>query len=527
MKKLLLSCFLALGLGLNAQISYLSDFETTTDIDQYAQFGGGTFQATAACNGEFGGQIALSAAQPSSGWMVLLDVLVEELGKPNNFQSTEVTLNYKKAATSSTATLNIALFTYNAAANNWSIEYIGSSTSLSAAAINTCASKTATIPAGKMQPGVSYGIGVWISGAAGNYFVDDINIVQESVAQPPACTSFTNVTDGGVIAAGTATFTWSAVATAVNYNVAIGTTPGGNNVFSGAVAGTSLNVFLNPNTTYYASITPANTAGTASGCTPITFSTNNVVGYCGVTTTAPNALAPIKSVSFANSTYTSDPSAVTIGAHTLYQDFSNQIFEVRDDVTTLPITIQGVTNGNPANGWAYSVFIDWNSDGDFTDANESYFNTTATMIRVGGVADNPVTLTGNITVPAGAIFGQKRMRIKYNFSGTTINPALATACAVMTNGQVEDYTINYQAALAVGDVQASKLSVYPNPFVDVLNITDIRGVKSIIVTDAVGRVAQTFAPAKQIDLSSLRSGMYLITLKYEDGSTKTLKSIKK
>ena len=56
MKKLLLSCFFALGFGANAQYAYVGDFEDpgyNTTI--YKQFGGGTRTTAAACNGTNGG----------------------------------------------------------------------------------------------------------------------------------------------------------------------------------------------------------------------------------------------------------------------------------------------------------------------------------------------------------------------------------------------------------------------------------------------------------------------------------------
>ena len=530
MKKLLLSCFLAFGIGAQAQINHVGDFEEATDVGQYAQFGGGTVTAAAACSGVLGGQLAIGGTVTQTGWMVLNDVLEEQFGKLNNGQAAAVSFNYKKAA-GVTGTLYVALFTFVPSSNAWNIEYVSAGTVLTAAAVTACTPKTGTVPTGKMQPGQSYGLGSWFvpsGGTTGNVFIDDISIIQESVTAAPACTTFTNPTNGAVLPSGTNTFSWASAATAVNYILTVGTTPGGNDVFGGVVAGTLQNVSLAPNTTYYASLTPSNTVGDATGCTGITFTTNNVINYCGpLTSTAPTVIAPIKSVNFAGTTNTSDATATTLGSFAPYQDFSSTVFEVKDNVTSVPLTVLGTTNGNPVNGWAMSVFIDWNSDGDFDDAGESYFNTTASMIRKAGVADNPVSLTGNISIPTGTSYGQKRMRVKYNFSGTAIHSALVSGCAQMGNGQAEDYTINYQQFLAVGDVNKSNVSVYPNPFTDVLKISDIKGVKAINITDASGRTVKTMAPAAELNLSQLRSGLYFVNLQYENGTVKTVKSIKK
>lgn len=532
MKKLLLSCGIAFSFFAQAQLNHLADFEDATDVGQYAQFGGGTFTSAAACSGDFGGQLQIGAVTTNgtvtqTGWMVLTEVLEEEFGKLNNGQAVDVSFNYKKAANSN-GTLYVALFSYLPATNQWNVEYIGAGTALGAAAITTCQTKSATIPAGKMQPGQAYGIGAWVVGSAnGNIFVDDINIAQQNVSTAPACTTFTNLTSGSVLPSGTNTISWNESPTAVNYYLKVGTTPGGTDIFNAAVTGTSQNITLAPNGTYYASVSPWNTVGQATGCTEVSFTTNNVITYCALTTNQPTAIAPIKSVNFAGVTNSSDPTATTIGSFAHYQDFTSTIFEVKDNVTTLPITVSGTTNGNPVNGWAMSVFIDWNGDGDFDDAGESYFNTTATMVRKAGVTDNPVVLTGNITIPSGVAYGQKRMRVKYNFASTAIHTALTTGCSQMGNGQAEDYTLDYQQFLAVGNVSKDAVSVYPNPFVDVVKISDIKGVKSITVTDASGRNVRTLAAASEINLAQLKSGLYFINLRYEDGTVKTVKSVKK
>lgn len=530
MKKLLLSCLLLAGIGANAQYSYTGTFEEATNLGQYGQFGGGTIAAAAACNGTLGGQTTFGGSVTQSGWMLMMNVIEEEFGQVNNGQSATVTLSYKKAA-GLTGTGYVALFTQDPTTGSWLIEAIGPTITFTADAITTCTAATGNIPTGKMQPGGAYGVGIWFSrtgGTTGNLYVDDIDIVQRSVEAAPECTTFTNPVDGATIPAGTSSFSWAEAANAVNYKVKIGTTSGGTDLFNETVGGTSVNVALAPGTTYYASVTPSNTLGDAQGCTEITFTTSTQVTYCGpLTSTAPTAIAPIKSVNFAGVTHTSDANATTIGTFPVHQDFTSTVFEVKNDVTTLPITVLGTTNGNPVNGWAMSVFIDWNGDGDFTDAGESYFNTTATMVRVAGVADNPVSLTGNITIPTGTALGQKRMRVKYNFSGTALHTALQTGCADMLNGQAEDYTIDYQDALAVSDVNKNKVSVYPNPFADVLKVSDVKDVKSITITDLSGRTVSTLAPAAELQLGHLKSGLYIVTLKYNDGTVKTLKAIKK
>ncbi|TXF77638.1 T9SS type A sorting domain-containing protein [Chryseobacterium sp.] len=96
--------------------------------------------------------------------------------------------------------------------------------------------------------------------------------------------------------------------------------------------------------------------------------------------------------------------------------------------------------------------------------------------------------------------------------------------------QIGYYTISTTGTLGTSDVSAEtkKVSVYPNPFHDVLNISDVKDVISVTITDISGRTVKTIAkPTAELQLGSLTAGMYLVTLKYKDGSVKTMKAIKK
>lgn len=533
MKKILFSCLVALGCGANAQFSHVGDFEEETNVGQYGQFGTGTITEAAACTGAFGGQLAIVSATAQTGWMVQLDVLEAE-GQVNNGQKADLSISYKKAANVA-GTIYLSYFIQDEETGQWTIMYVGAGVPLAAAATTTCSTITGSIPAGTLQPGKVYGVGAWFvkttGNTGGNIYIDNISIAQETVTTIPACTTFSGLTNGAVVAAGTYGLTWNAAANAVNYKVTVGTTPGGSNIFNETVAGTTTNIVLTPNTTYYTKVVPSNLAGDATGCTEISFTTNASVAHCGpLTSTAPAAIAPIKSVTFAGVTNASDPTATGIGAFPVHQNFTSTEFIVLDNVQSVPFTVLGGTNGNAANGWATSVFVDWNNDGDFDDAGEAYYNTFATRLYVGGVTTNPVVLTGNVTIPAGTSLGKKFMRIKYNFqspAATTLNTPLATGCAGMINGQVEDYTIDYKSSLAVSDVTKAGISVYPNPFTDVLKISDVKGVKSVSVNDISGRQVATLAVSAELNLSNLKAGLYIVNLQMADGSVKSFKAIKK
>ncbi len=444
MKKLLLTCFLALGIGANAQLNYNGDFEDSNEVaNNYSGFTGFSVTAAAACSGSYGGQLTVSATTASTGGWIETGALVPG----TNGMKVNVTAKYKKTA-NVTGTLMLALFE-EVATNTWGYTAI-TTIPLTAAAITTCQTVTGVIPEGVLTSNKNWGIGFYFTrtgSTVGSVYVDDIVFVQDPTTGPPAtCATVTNPVAGSVIPGGTLQMKWNAVSSAAAYKVSVGSTSGGTDVFNGTVYGTSQNVVLGTDKNYFAKVVPTNDKGDAAGCTEFTFSTNNQVVHCGpLISTAPTAMAPIKSVNFAGVTNTSDAAATTIGAgFNPHEFFTNVVFNIdKTTMTSVPLTVQGITNGNAANGWAMTVYIDWNNDGDFDDASEAYFNTPATMVRVGGVTDNPVTLVGNITIPATASPGNKTMRIKYNFQGSTTatHPALATACSDIGNGQVEEYTI--------------------------------------------------------------------------------------
>jgi hypothetical protein len=106
--------------------------------------------------------------------------------------------------------------------------------------------------------------------------------------------------------------------------------------------------------------------------------------------------------------------------------------------STYPLSVQlGTCNGNYSN--FTKVFIDWNRDGDFLDANETAYQNAA-------FATGPNVQSGNITVPAGAQLGITRMRV------VNVETTLATqvnSCGTYAWGETEDYLINIQSSPAV------------------------------------------------------------------------------
>ncbi|MCD9856366.1 T9SS type A sorting domain-containing protein [Epilithonimonas sp. JDS] len=535
MKKFLLTCSLALGLGANAQIFVSESFETAAYTANGFVFTGGYSPNTylAGCDGTIaiGSNLyGTNVAYNTSTLVYTKPASVTANGKKIDVSFTVSALPYATGSTTN-GNLNVAYST------DGGTTYVPFGTTYTFPSTGvTCYAYSAQIPEsanvnGNFKLKIT---SVTVNGATDDFyiFLDKVVVKQEATAAP-ACTALTSPASAATGVSVRPTLTWAAASGAQSYTVKLGTTPGASDVLSTTVNTTSYTPLstsaLPQNKLLYATVTATNDIGSATGCTETTFTTgaNAIAPYCGpMISTAPTQTAPIKSFIFGGVTNTSDAAATTIGSFAPHENYLSAPFEVKNNVTTVPFTVNGI--GITGNGWGTSIFIDWNNDGDFLDAGESYFNTTATIKRTTTVsAANIATLTGNITIPAGVTLGQKRMRVKYNFTGTTIHSSLTTGCTDINNGQVEDYTIDYKDFLAVTDVNKAAVSVYPNPFTDVLKISDVKGVKSVSVNDMSGRQVKSLAPSAEINLSSLKGGLYIVNLNMEDGSVKTFKAIKK
>lgn len=336
-------------------------------------------------------------------------------------------------------------------------------------------------------------------------YLDDVAVTLPPTVAPNCTTVSTPISGSTVVSPTPTTFNWATAANASGYKVYVGTTTGDYTVVNGtSVANTTFSTNLSPFTTYFAKVVPYNVAGDASGCTEFSFTTGI---YCaGSGTVDGNTGLAITNVTLNTLNNTS--------ARAAYTDFTanGTPTELRLNTSYNVSITNGSTTGYYTDDIAY-VWIDYNQDGTFSDTTER------TTVPV-----SAITNTASIAIPTTATLGVTRMRVKYtNSAGNNYN----TACGIATYGEVEDYTVEIKETLAVSDVKKSGISAYPNPFTDVLNISDVKGVKSISVNDVSGREVKSLAPSTELNLSNLKTGLYIVNLKMEDGSVKSFKVIKK
>lgn len=118
----------------------------------------------------------------------------------------------------------------------------------------------------------------------------------------------------------------------------------------------------------------------------------------------------------------------TTSSHSGYNDFTAQVANVtHGDTNQISVEIK-------ADGGDYLyAFIDWNQNDILDDVGEVYTLASSTS------SDGPHTL--DITVPAGASIGNTRMRVKLGWQQSSPIP-----CGSFSYGEIEDYTVNVEAA---------------------------------------------------------------------------------
>ena len=328
------------------------------------------------------------------------------------------------------------------------------------------------------------------------YYWDDV--VWEAV---PSCFPPTAVTTS-IVTANSATLSWAAPssAPASGYEYAYTTTNTAPTGSGTSISGTSVIISLpSPSTTYYLWVRSKCTTTDVSIWIGSTVSTKAINDECS----APVIITP-------GATFGNNPVvATTVGAS-----------------STSDTTATHTCQGTGYNDTWYSVVVP--ASGTLTIETQSvsgssvsdtvvgvYTGSCGSLTQVG--CDDDSSTDGNFSLVSltGQTPGATLLIGVWNYSNST-------------NGQFRISA--YDATLATSEVSTVKkdIKVYPNPFNDTVNISEFKDIKTVKVTDVAGRTLKVIEnPTKEINLSTLNSGLYLITMYFKDGSQNTVKAIKK
>lgn len=164
---------------------------------------------------------------------------------------------------------------------------------------------------------------------------------------------------------------------------------------------------------------------------------------------------------------------------------------------------------------AVTVWIDFDRSGTFDD-DEFVMSTSG---------DKTTPVTDTFSVPADAYSGDKPvgMRVALKFSTPQMTP-----CGSYTYGEVEDYAVMISPTLGVNDnVKASAVQVYPNPAIDLLNVTKVSDKASYTIYNMAGQaVSKGKVTNGKVQVSQLEKGVYMIAVD-NNGQVNQVKFIKK
>ncbi|WP_052671260.1 M4 family metallopeptidase [Aequorivita vladivostokensis] len=275
----------------------------------------------------------------------------------------------------------------------------------------------------------------------------------------------------------------------------------------GSVAGTSANITgLSPATAYSFRVRAHDAAGNNSGFSNTVNVTtlSNTVTYCTSQGNNTNdeyidrvQLGSINNLSGNN------------GGYGNFTSISTSLTKGSSNTITITPRWTGRTYSE-----AYRVWIDYNQDGDFNDAGEQVYSRSRTTAS---------SISGSFTVPTSALSGATRMRVSMKYNA---NP---TSCETFTYGEVEDYTVIISNSVNQGisggtGFNSSEMSIYPNPAKHTLNISLVEANgKDYVIYNIMGQVIGKGLYTESLDVSSLRSGVYMLEVNTHNNNNKLMK----
>ncbi len=164
-----------------------------------------------------------------------------------------------------------------------------------------------------------------------------------------------------------------------------------------------------------------------------------------------------------------------------------------------------------------TAWIDYNRDGQFEESEKIVINITKPTTNTIGQS---ATGTATFSVPSDAYAGEKTTRMRVILTNNT-----ASACTDVEYGEIEDYSVKIvdPTTIAIDEVK-----IYPNPVIDVLNITRTSNNSLFSIYDMSGRLIKNGNVNDQkVDVSYLSKGVYVISVVIADNDSKEFKFIKK
>lgn len=420
--------------------------------------------------------------------------------------------------------------------------------------------------------------------------IDNLKL-EQVVSTLPSCVDVTFPSNNAVINNIVPVVNYNSVSNASSYKISLGTTPGGTDIINNVnnwrslSYGIPLSAGLQFNTTHYLTVTSVNPMGDSVGCQSVSFNTgmpscpvtrpatftagnvnlhwNAVSGASGYTVSmgsSPGATDLIDNQDVGN-VVTYQPNVTLNPATTYYftvksyhgsytsqgctesMFISNPLPPANDacssalDVNTFPFmynqldAVAATNNGgfmnvcsSPANDGVWYKFIGDGSSHTITVSNVASNFDPELQVYSG----NCSALTCVVSRDTG-LSGQSETVTFSTVAGTEYYVNVAHFSGV-TDGAEGPFTISItRASMSTSELSkvAKEVTIVPNPFVDEVQFHGV-DVVSISVVDATGRIVKELEVNRNsIHLGDLKSGMYILLLKHKDGTTSTVKAIRR
>ncbi len=360
-----------------------------------------------------------------------------------------------------------------------------------------------------------------------NIFIDELIVEAVSSCEKPSNISYTDITGES------ATINWIASPSNPSayeyYYSTEETAPTPSTIPSGTVDATSVNISgLTPLTTYYVWVRSAcdadNTSSWLSGSNLVTGCGDYMVdfeenfddyvyadvpqcwttiiqddsGYPDIQVDDAQSVSPPNSIRFYNSSdvigsyYLISPKFSDLGTAERYVTF--QVYRT--------VLYDGSTDN------FYNMEVGFMPDTQDTESYQTLMNITEDIV-VNQWKKITVELT-NFSENEGHIV------IKYN----------PTEGGDYNKFYIDDFT--YKSTISVNDVEMTnaEATIFPNPFNNKITIKNVENVQRINILDVTGRAIKTMSPQKELNLSALQNGIYIINLNYKNGTVQNVKVIK-
>lgn len=307
-----------------------------------------------------------------------------------------------------------------------------------------------------------------------------------------------------------ANVSWDPVATAtykVRYKAAADATwtevavPTNTYTIAGLTEGTAYNVQV------------AAVCGSTTGAYSATVNfTTATVAYCTLTSTNSNDeyISNVKITAEGAAGVNSTSGAST---YTNYSTDPARLVKLAKGTTNNTLSVTKAWTGTQYSE-AISVWIDFDRSGTY-EAGEMVMSTAANTTT-------PVTQV--FSVPATAYSGAQTvgMRVALRFNTPQTSP-----CGTYTYGEVEDYAVTISPTLGVSTATVQSAQVYPNPAIDLLNITKVSDKATYKIVNMAGQVvAKGNIVDNKVQISQLAKGVYVIAVD-NGGEVSQVKFIKK